>query len=185
MPGFLSAYEGTERIDLGDGYWVDVKKSLSSKEYAPVENALGGTQRIDLTAGQNGSKPSGRQSAVIDVRTGRTELVVASLVAWNLDDADGSVWPLDPDKPPYKPGCGRRQSVDRLPESVFDRIWQRCDAMNGQPDPQEAATFPDPAERGDPDGDGGAAGPGPVPDGGGVLAEAGAYQGDAGGPPAP
>lgn len=175
MPGFLSAYEGTEHIDLGNGYWADVKKFLSSKEYAPVEAALGGKQRMDVGSGQ--------KYVELDSRKGRTELVVASLVAWNLDDADGTIWPLSPDKPPYSPGCERRQSVDRLPDVVFNRIWQVCDTAN-DPESADPARFPGPAELGDPDGDTGAGGPAAVPDRAGDVAEVRADPGSPGGPAA-
>jgi hypothetical protein len=177
MPGFLSAYEGTERVDLGRGYWADVKKCLSSAEMGAVEAAMGGRQRMDVG--------SGRQFVQLDTRAGRVEMVVASLIDWNLDGEDGTIWPLDPDKPPYKPGCGRRQSVDRLPGPVFDKIWKRCDDLNGQDSGEDRARFPDPGELGDPDGDGGAAGPGGLPDGAGVLAEAGPVEGSDPAPPAP
>jgi hypothetical protein len=175
MPGFLSAYEGTERIDLGRDYWADVKKCLSTKESAAMEGAMGGKQQLDV-----GTK---RQFATLDVRAGRVEMVVASLVAWNLDDDDGTLWPLDPDKPPYKPGCERRQSVDRLPSPVFDKIWKRCDELNGQDSGEDQARFPEPAELGDPDGDDGAAGPPGLPDGERVLDAPGPDEGDLAGPP--
>ena len=171
MPGFLSAYEGTERVDLGGGYWADVKKCLSKKENGAVETAMGSRQRVDVSAG--------RQFANIDTGAARVEMVIASLVAWNLDDADGTIWPLGPDKAPFPPGCPRRQSVDRLPAPVFDQIWKRCDELNGQEAPAGRKRFPDPAELGDPDGDGGPAGPAGLPDGAGVLAE---VRGDEPGP---
>lgn len=170
MPGFLSAYEGTERVDLGRGYWADVKKCLSSRESAAMEAAMGGTQQMDVR--------TKRQFVQINTRAGRVEMVVASLVAWNLDEADGTPWPLEP-------GKDRRASVDRLPSPVFDAIWQRCDTLNGPGSGDEQARFPDPAVGGDPDGDGGAAGPAGLPDGAGVLAAAGPDEGSAEGAPAP
>jgi hypothetical protein len=166
MSGFLSEYEGTERIELGRGYWADVKKCLSRGEMAHMEAAMGGRQQVDVT--------KGRQYAQLDTGAGRTELVVRSLVAWNLDDADGTVWSLDPGKPPFSPGCERRQSVARLPGPVFDRIWKRCDDLNGPvKDPSAKATFPGEDVGGDPDGDTGTADPASVPDRAGDVAAAG------------
>lgn len=183
MPGFLSEYEGTEQIDLGGGYWVEVKKCLSRAEMAHMEAVMGGRQRVEV-------KEGGHQFAELDTGAGRTELVVWSLVAWNLDDPDGTIWPLDGvdkgGRVTYPPGCLRRQSVGRLPGKVFDQIWKVCNTLNGQKEgPAAQAAFPGPDELGDPDGDGSAAGAGPVPDGAGVLAEAGLGSGDPGGPPAP
>jgi hypothetical protein len=169
MPGFLSAYEGTERIDLGDGYWVDVKKCLSSAEYAPVELALGARQQVNVNGG--------RQFAQIDTRAARIELVVASIVAWNVDDEDGTVWPLTPEKV-------KRANVERLPHPVREVIWKRCDDLNGPEKPADRARFPDPDGSGDPDGDGGTAGAGGIPDGEGVLAAVGPDEGGAAGAPA-
>lgn len=179
MPGFLavSGYEGTERIDLGNGYWVDVKKCLSAAEKGRVDDLLGGRQRVDVA-----SKSS---YAELDYTASRAEMVVLSLDDWNLDDEKGKKWPLDagaaPRKPgdvnPYPPGCPRRQSVARLPGPVFDQIWERCDELNAPRAAAEAAQFPEQDERGDQDGDTRAADPDPVPDGTGVLEGAGAEAG--------
>ena len=67
MPGFLAAYEGTERIPLPGGYWVDVKRCLSSAEYAPVELALGSLAARPFDLGEHRARivergPGGFQS---------------------------------------------------------------------------------------------------------------------------
>jgi hypothetical protein len=139
MSGFLSAYEGTERIDLGSGYWADVKLCLSTEEYGAVEGQMGGgKQRVELGA---------RQFMQMDIRGARVEMVVRSLVDWNLDDPDGTVWDLTAEK-------NRRANVNRLPAPVFDQIWKKCDELNGKRTPAETATFPDPADGSDPVGAG-------------------------------
>lgn len=147
MPGFLSAYEGTERIDLGRGYWVEVKKCLSSAEYAPVEMALGSRQRP--TANGSGTVTFGE----INQREAQIRMLLASIEDWNLSDdgTDGPKWPLSPEKL-------KRESIERLPAGVRMLIYKKCDDLNGPPDPDEQARFPDPGELGDPDGDGGAPG---------------------------
>lgn len=182
MPGFLQAsgYDGTEKIDLGNGYWAEVKRCLSAEEMAFVENTMGaGKQRIDVSNG-------GRQFAELDIRASWTEMVVQSLAGWNLDEDDGrTTWPLDAGgrfagrggENPYPPGCPRRLSVARLPDPVFKQIWAKCDELNSPRQGREAAGFPGEDERGDPDGDGGAAGPGPVPGGAHAMAELRAYEG--------
>jgi hypothetical protein len=183
LPGFLEAagYDGTEKIILFPGYWAEVKRCLTAQEKALVDDLLGGRQRVDV-AGK-------RQYAELNYTASRTEMVVWSLVDWNID-TDGQVWPLDgvtnraTGKTEYPPGCLRRQSLARLPGPVFDMIWRRCDELNTPPTGEEAATFPDPADGSDPDGDTGPAGPPAVPDGTSVLAGPGPDPGDPGGPPA-
>lgn len=183
--GFLSAYEGEEEINLGRGYWVKVKKCLSTHEMEFVDAAMGsGRQKVDVSNG-------GRQFAELDIRASWFELVVQSLVEWNLEDDGKTIWPLDagshPVKPgdnPYPRGCPRRRSVNRLPDLVFKRIWAKCDELNSPQKGPEAASFPEQDELGDQDGDSGAAGPGTVPDGTGTVAAVRADEGDSEGAPA-
>lgn len=175
MPGFLDAtgYGGTTKIELGGGYWAEVKNCLSTAEKEWVDNLLGGKQKVDVSVQ--------RQYADLDIGGSRTEMVVQSLVAWNIDDPDGTVWPLDAGgkfagrdgQNPYPPNCPRRQSVARLPAPVKDQIWAKCDELDNPRQGREAADFPDPDVGGDPDGDAGAASAPPVPDGTGDVEAAG------------
>ncbi len=157
MSGFLSAYDGVERIELGRGYWVDVKKCLSHAELQMAQGKMG--------AGRQTVEAGGRQYATLDMNAFENELIVLSLVDWNLDDDNGVKWPLAPDR-------ARRDSVARLPGSVASVIFQRCNELNGPRSKREAATFPDEAVGGDPDGDLGSPGAGVVPDPAGLLGEA-------------
>lgn len=163
MAGFLSAYDGVERIELGRGYWVDVKMCLSHAELQLAQGKMGAARQ---------TVEAGRQYATLDMNAFETELIVLSLVDWNIDDDKGVKWPLAPDR-------ARRDSVARLPGSVASQIFQRCNELNGPQDKREAATFPDEAVGGDPDGGLGPAGAGVVPDPAGLLGEA---RPDPGGP---
>lgn len=147
MPGFLSAYEGTERIDLGRDFWVDVKKCLSSAEYEPIEQALGSRQRP--TANGKGQVTFGE----INQRESQIRMLLAAITDWNLNDdgTDATKWPLAPER-------AKRQSIERLPAGVRMQIYKKCDDLNGPPDEDEQARFPVQGELGDPDGDGGTAG---------------------------
>jgi hypothetical protein len=136
--GFLDSYEGEETVDVGNGYWIKVKKCLSSAEYKKVQ-AFFGAGRQTVTVGSS-------MSAQINPSAGQDELLLQSITAWNLDDADGTVWPLEPEKE-------KRASIGRLPSSVFMQIYQVCDEFNGPRKDAEAAQFPDEAVGGDPDGD--------------------------------
>jgi hypothetical protein len=171
MPGFLAAYEGTERIPLAGGYWVDVKKCLSSAEYAPVELALGSRQHVSASA-----KGGGVQFTDIDTREAQIRMLVASITDWNLDDdhddPEGTKWALAPDKV-------KRANIERLPAKIRMQVYKRCDELNGPPEEAEQAAFPGEAERGDPDGDPGPGGAAGLPDREGVLAAARPDEGDA------
>ena len=146
MPGFLSAYEGTERIDLPDGYWVDVKKCLSSAEYAPVETALGSRQHVSADS------KGGVRFTDIDQREAQIRMLIASIEDWNLDDdhadPEGTKWALSPEK-------AKRANIERIPVKFRMKIYQRCDELNGPQAEDEQVRFPDAAVGGDPDGDGG------------------------------
>jgi hypothetical protein len=176
MPGFLeeSGYDGEDEIDLGRGYWARVKRCLSAEEMAYVQEAMGaGKQKVDVSNG-------GRQFAELNISASWHEMVVQSLISWNITESDGhTIWPLDAggkfagrdSQNPYPPNCPRRQSVRRLPDPTFKQIWERCDQLNSPKRGAEAASFPESDERGDQDGDGGTAGPAAVPDGADPLAE--------------
>jgi hypothetical protein len=159
MAGFLSAYDGTERLEFGRGYWADVKRCLSHAEQQRAQAKLGaGRQSVDM---------SGRMSAVVDMNAFETEMIVLSVVGWNFDDDDGTIWPLAPE-------AALRESIARLPAPVASRIFQVCNEFNGPMEGREAATFPGPGVGGDQGGVVGAAGAGVVPDPESVLGEAGA-----------
>jgi hypothetical protein len=170
MPGFLSRYSGTEKIDLGDGYWVEVKENLTTAEWQRVQTLLGaGKQSVDMR---------GRQFAQVDFGASQRELVVLSITDWNLDDDDENTLPLKPEKV-------LRSVVDQLPAEVFMKIYEVCDRTNKDRQGREAATFPDQAGAGGEERDGGAGGAGELPDEGGVLGAAGGDQGEPGETPAP
>jgi|SRR5579859_442812 len=155
MPGFLDAagYGGTERIDLPGGYWIEVKRALSSAEYAPVERHLG-TGRMAVRV------DGGTQTITVDPRSAQEEMLFQSVTAWNLDGApwpDGTPWPLEPEKE-------KRKAIAALPVAVRMEVYEVCDDLNGPRSSKEAAQFPGEDLGGDPDGDGGPAAAYGVPD---------------------
>lgn len=126
--GFLDSYEGTERIDLGEGWWIDVKKCLTSAEYQKVQAFFGaGKQTVNM---------NGKQFATIDPAAAQEELLFQSISDWNLTDAQDQPLPLSPEP-------ARRASISRLPAPVFMQVYQRCDELNGPRSNEEAAQFPD------------------------------------------
>lgn len=167
--GFLDNYAGTERIDLEDGYWIDIKICLSRDEKRAAEGFM---SRVGAVSDPNDDKKMITR-AVPDLPRYRDELVIASIVDWNLDDTNGTVWRLDPPS-------AKRANVGRLPDAVFDKVYKRADALNKEPEVPEQKTFRnEPGER-DPEGLARTGDVVDVFDREGVLAGTGLDQGDGG-----
>lgn len=153
--GFLSAYSGVRRVEIGprepDGvYWVDLREHLSQGSKEKGDRAL---QTMHVV--------NGRPQVTPDVVEYRQQLVLASIADWNLDDDNGQTWPVN------------MQSVKRLPGSVFDQLWAVIDETNAPLSTEERRRFPAGGLGGDPDGVGGAAVPVDVLDPAAVLAAPG------------
>lgn len=147
------------RVDLGDGYWADMRE-LSSAEYLALEKIMSKARVID-----------GKVQVDPDLQLYRSRMVEVALVEWNLTDEDDHLLPIgDP--------AERTASVGRLPIWAFDMLRKCADDMNGErPD---AGRFRSGGSVGGADGDAGATGAGPVPDGSGVVAEGGPATGPVG-----
>lgn len=156
--GFLSAYSGTQKIDVGGGYWIEVRECLPIMDKQRAENALASSPRVDM---------AGNGSISLDTVSFHNEMVAASIVAWNLDDDNGQVWALAPDSV-------KRQNIARLPAPVFDQVWEVVDKLNGPRETADKVRFPEPGVGSDPVGDGGPAEPEDVRSGAAVLAATGA-----------
>ena len=151
MPGFLDAagYSGETEIPLSEGYQVTVKNCLTSDEYAHVQQLLGSGRAV--------VRLNGGPSAVnIDVPAAMREMLFRSVTGWNLDDPDGTPWPLEPEK-------AKRASVARLPYPVLQQVYEKCNELNSPRQGPEAAQFPEEGVGGGEDGDGGAPGADAVP----------------------
>jgi hypothetical protein len=154
--GFLSAYDGVKRIsiphpDPAKDYWVDLKSYLS---LGATERSAQALQEMEIVGGKPRPAPN--------VYKHESERVLASVLGWNLDDDNGTVWPVN------------MQSVRRLPESVFELLKAEVNETNRPRTPEEQAQFPAAGEGGDSEaGDGGAAEPVDVPGEAGPVAAAG------------
>lgn len=98
--GYLSKYTRTERIDLGDGFWVDIRPHLTAAQKAAAEDRL--------VANNDGA---------LQVGTGAysLELAVQAITDWNLtDDADKAL--------PVNPVEARRASVALLPAEAVEAV---------------------------------------------------------------
>jgi|SRR5579859_36273 len=120
--GFLSAYTGTTVIYLDDEqvYWVEVKKYLSQGEKESAEAALSTGKLVQ--DGSGGSK----FEVEPNVARYRQLMVKESIQSWNLDDDNGTIWPVT------------LQNVRRLPAEVFDKIYKYIDSEDKTLDTPEA-----------------------------------------------
>jgi hypothetical protein len=122
--GFLSAYENTTRVPIGDperGYWVELREVLSQGARQKAEQELMGRQQI------NGNDVLMKMNVV----GYRQAMLLASIKGWNLDDDNGHVWPIN------------TQSISRLPGPVFDELWAKVDASNAPRSAEAQRRFPD------------------------------------------
>lgn len=161
--GFLSVYSGTRRVAIGDparGYWAELRECMPQGAKAEAERAL-------LAA-----KVVGKDTEMaMDTATYRELMVLGSIIAWNLDDEDGTVWPLT------------LESVRRLPGIEFDRLHKIVDEMNEPRSAEERRQFPAEGLGGDPDGERGTIIPGLVLDRDADMAAPWAATGGPGAPP--
>lgn len=147
---FFSAYTGTHRITLNhpdptQEYWAELQKYLSHGSTQKAESHL---QKLTMVDGKPCPAP--------DVWSSQAEKVVASVVAWNLDDENG-IAPIN------------MQTIRRLPDVVFDQLLAAVEDSNKADEPAERRRFPDEGVVGDPDGDTGSAEPGDDADQAGAV----------------
>lgn len=153
--GFLTTYDGTERVELDGGYWVDLRKHLSTGAKETADRHLQTMTVVD-----------GKPCPAPDVVRARQQLVLASIDGWNLDDDNGHIWPIN------------IQSVKRLPETVFDRLREKIEDLAAPLPAEERAQFPDESPDSDPHGHPRPAVATDVPDGTGTVQTPRGDQGD-------
>jgi hypothetical protein len=133
--GFLSAYEGTNKVVVDEerGYWVELAKHVSQGEKEEAERSL---SKIVMVNGEATPTP--------DVARWKQLMLAASIKEWNLDDDNGAVWPID------------LKHVQMLPSDIFDELWKVVTTANKEKTPQEERQFPAESVGGGADGDAGA-----------------------------
>jgi hypothetical protein len=155
LMGFLTKTP-IERIWLDDAHewWVDVRMSLSVDESEQAQEALLVT-RYEETKDRRGATTTVMRPEMKPL-THLRELVVASVVEWNLTDEDDELLPFQHDyemeKKTGKPSP-LRVSVTRLPQSAFDVISEVVLAANHPMSREETASFPDGVSGSAPNGD--------------------------------
>lgn len=150
--GYTSKHSEVDQIDLGDGWWVKVKRCLTVAESEVAERALVTmtiTQRGNAQqAAKNGRGPSAvpakggvavddrpTMNATPDVYSNIHEQVIASIVEWNLTDDDDQPLPLVPE-------ATKRLSIGLLSQADFDTIAAHVRKQNRGADREEEAQFP-------------------------------------------
>jgi hypothetical protein len=120
---FLSSYEGINRLKIGPSgldYYIDVREHVSYKQREAAEKALSEMQF------------SGTQANVTpDVTRYRQLLMLAHIVEWNLDNEDGTIWPID------------FEHIGMLPDDVFDQVWKQVDGQSDKRSKEAQRRFPD------------------------------------------
>ena len=192
MPGkgFMARYEGTTRIDLGDGYWVDVKKVLTYAESEAAEKAGLSFHTNDPTQSPDGAVHT---KVAIEPQARLFEQVLSSIVGWNLDEPDGTIWSTAYNRELEKGQIEKfgkvgerwkmplRKNLERLPKPEYDLIAAIVGKANSEPTKEEVATFHAGSELGATGEQVGAPDDSEVLPGGGLLATVGA---ESGSPPA-
>jgi len=114
---FEDFYTGTERIDVAIGYWIEIRTCLTQDDIATANKHLAKVRGV--------VDENGKMQTVVnpDVGAAQFDRVCASIVDWNLDERDGSIWRLEPDS-------AKRRNVKRLPDKVFQKLLRRVDELN-------------------------------------------------------
>lgn len=158
---YQDLYDDTELIDAGGGgeYWIKIKTSLTHDEKERADKHL---HKVQGTLDDRGKM----QSVVApDLENYQRAIVVNSIVAWNLDEDDGTLWQLSPDS-------AKQRNVGRLPDRVFSRVFDRVQELNKE-DRAEDKQFRPPVGGRDSDGDSGTADSSAISDGVEAVGEAG------------
>lgn len=114
--GFLSKYSATEKLDLGDGFYVEVRRYLTSAQRAAAQKKLMNTQVVQQSKGSK----SGEVTSKLDASEYRLELATQAIVDWNLTDERDMPLPLSPI-------AALRASVQKLPTFVMDQVIEVID----------------------------------------------------------
>jgi predicted ThiF/HesA family dinucleotide-utilizing enzyme len=108
MGKFFADEKDVERVDLGDGAWVDIKKELSYGEYQNVVSSF-----ADMEAGV-----SGRPNMKYNIARGNLMMMEKFIVAWSITDDSGNTVPVT------------KENITRLKRSVADTIMEVINKNN-------------------------------------------------------
>jgi hypothetical protein len=153
MGGFLSLYDETDRIDLGGGYYVDIKRYLTDAEHDRAQRLLVDPRMESRVTGKDADDSEVRAvTTTINQGDYNHELLVAAIIGWNLTDRDGNPLPLPPYMPPGKSGNDkantvRRESIRQLPAFATKKILKQI-LDNEKRSGDDQGSFPGEGESG-------------------------------------
>lgn len=107
------ASEETEVFDLGDGYWVELKRDLDYGEESELEGA----------AIKAGLDPTGQPRMEFSLKQQRALMLALYIVDWNIPDVNGKTVRLPPSV------ARRVEIVGHLSTPVARRIATRIEAI--------------------------------------------------------
>jgi hypothetical protein len=118
--GFLNIYAATEKIYVGTDadtqWWVEIRISLTKADYDGAQESLG-MSAFRFAAGQSSA------ATTMNLTAYQTEVVARSIVNWNLTDENDVMLPIGS-------LAEKRTSLARLPQSVFNAIYERVNEYN-------------------------------------------------------
>ena len=132
MAGFLSLFNEPQRIVVADGYWIDVKTSLTAEDYEAAQRALLG--KMSMVGGALTAEP--------DTISYQHELVFRAVCDWNLTDENGAALPLTP-------SSAKHDSLRRLPQSVFIKLYEAINEASSPRSKEDEIQFRDGGESSD------------------------------------
>lgn len=128
--GFLSKFKGTEKLDLGDGYFIELKQHLSTLDTAYLREL-----ESEVIFTYEGNDKTARAPKLSEAQF---ERVVCSVASWNLTDDNDQLLP-------YATKPLIRQSLEKLPDVVYTKILQAVNELKeaGSPDREDQIRFRD------------------------------------------
>jgi len=136
--GFLSAWDEYERVDVSDltgdpegTWWVDIKKCLTHEEADQVMRKLMRATADGLARDGSVTISPERVDATLDHQS---DLVLMSVVRWNLTDNNNQILPHDNK-------AQLQESLGLLPTTVYDKILKAVMEANTETK-EEVASFP-------------------------------------------
>jgi hypothetical protein len=115
MAGYLSRHNAPVRVELGDGFWVEVKTHLTHGETKAAKKAL-------MKATMRLVDDEQETSAEIDMVEYQQAKAFAAILAWNLTDLEGVVLPLSPDE-------AKLTSIDLMDDDDFDKVMAEIEGI--------------------------------------------------------
>lgn len=140
--GYTSRWTETRKLDLGDGWWVEIKKGLPGGEIEDLRRKL-----VSVAPGTNDKGALVARVVDVDPVTFLRERAVHSLVAWNITGDDEALLPLDPEDPEHP----LTRASYRLLDTEHRDLIENAIAEENTVSKEDEARFPDDGA-GSPDG---------------------------------